>query len=61
MDCNVYILATAREEIDEITEQLLAQSNATAKRFLDSFEEAISLLESGVVDYALCPIADLAD
>lgn len=60
MAYNVKILPTAEQEVDDIVDYLLGHGIFTARHFLDKYRSQLQLLQSGVVDYGLSKLPELA-
>ena len=59
MAYNVKILPTAEQEVDDIVD-LLGHGIFTARHFPDKYRSQLQLLQSGVVDYGLSKLPELA-
>lgn len=60
MAYNVKILPTAEQEVDDIVDYLMGHGIFTARHFLDKYRSQLQLLQSGVVDYGLSKLPELA-
>ena len=60
MAYNVKILPSAEQEVDDIVDYLLGHGVYTARHFLDKYRSQLQLLQSGVVDYGLSKLPELA-
>lgn len=60
MAYNVKILPTAEQEVDDIVDYLLGHGIFTARHFPDKYRSQLQLLQSGVVDYGLSKLPELA-
>lgn len=60
MAYNVKILPSAEQEVDDIVDYLLGHGIFTARHFLDKYRSQLQLLQSGVVDYGLSKLPELA-
>lgn len=61
MDSKVRILPTAQREVKEIVAYLAGYGSKTARRFTDAYRHQLDLLSSGVVEYGLSALPELAE
>ena len=61
MAYRVRILPTAEKDVEEIVAYLLKHSAQAAATFADKYRGQLQLLSSGVVDYGLSHIKELAE
>ena len=61
MGCNVRILPSAEQEVEEIVAYLAGHGPMTARRFVDAYRKQLDLLASGVVEYGLSALPELAE
>lgn len=61
MAYKVRILPTAEQEVASITSYLFGYSNQAAAKFIEIYERQLQLLGSGLVDYGLSHIPELAE
>ncbi len=60
MPYSTRILPTAEAELDNTIAYLTAQGPQTARKFTNEFRKQLELLSSGVVDYGLSKLPELA-
>ena len=60
MAYNVRILPSAEDEVDEIVEYLSHYGLQAAQHFVEAYRKQLNLLTSGVVDYGLSRMPELA-
>lgn len=60
MACEVRILPSAEEEVDETVAFLVGRSRRAAQAFLSAYEEKLELLASGTIDFGLSHLPELA-
>ena len=56
----VLILPSAEEEVEAIVSYLTALGNQAARGFVEAYRKQLTLLESGVIDYGLSKLPELA-
>lgn len=60
MACEVRILPSAEEEVDETVAYLASRSKQAALAFLSAYQEKLELLASGTIDFGLSHLPELA-
>lgn len=61
MACNIRILPSAEEEVDAIVSYLFGFGVQVARRFTEEYRHQLELLASGIVDYELSSLPELAN
>lgn len=60
MAYDVKILPTAEIEVEGIVEHLSGFGMQPARRFVEEYRHQLELLSSGVIDYGLCKLPEVA-